>query len=292
MTGTGPDWANDIDFDELRAMVPDLEIGDPLGSGGFAVVFRAWDPELERWVAIKVLRVRNEIGRQAFRAEARAQAKLDLHPHIVRIHRSKAGDKYCLIVMEYMAGGTLEKRADLAGPEACACALALAYALQHAHSHGVLHRDVKTSNALIDAKGRIALADLGIAKVRNGLITRASREIGTTECMAPEQFDAGGELGDFTDVYGLGGILLELFGGSMALTQRLLKTPPVPLDVPTPVADVIRRALHPRHSERFQTAESFAVALDHACRAAYGDDWLARSGIRVWRESAGGRDAD
>jgi eukaryotic-like serine/threonine-protein kinase len=203
------------------------ELGDELGEGGMATVFRARDRELRRDVAVKVLfphlARRSEIVRR-FHREARAAAGLE-HPNILRIYDvgdagGAQGDDPPYIVMELIRGRTLlqeieQRGAMLAEIVACIGAL-LGDALAAAHAAGVIHRDVKPANVLIAPGGRLLLADFGVARLEteDSLVTRTGALLGTPAYMSPEQ--ASGDLATAqSDIYSLGATLYQLATGTL-----------------------------------------------------------------------------
>jgi serine/threonine-protein kinase len=200
------------------------EIGDELGEGGMATVFRARDRELRRDVAVKVLfphlARRAEIVRR-FHREARAAAGLE-HPNILRIYDvgGAEGDDPPYIVMELIRGRTLlqeieQRGAMLAEIAACIGAL-LGDALAAAHAAGVIHRDIKPANVLIAPGGRLLLADFGVARLEteDSLVTRTGAVLGTPAYMSPEQA-SGDTATSSSDVYSLGATLYQLATGAL-----------------------------------------------------------------------------
>src|SRR5690348_2053083 len=195
--------------------IPGYTILGELGRGGMGVVYRALQVDLNRPVALKVLKATaagpNAIER--FRAEAEAAARLR-HPNIVQVYAAGTWEGQPYFALEYLEGGTLARR--LAGnpqppAEAAALVEALARAVQHAHERGVVHRDLKPANVLLSADGIPKVADFGLARRQEaGLGTRTGDLLGTPAYMAPEQ--AAGrphESGPATDVYALGAVLYE-----------------------------------------------------------------------------------
>jgi Protein kinase domain len=211
---------------QVRAgdMLGRYELGEELGEGGMATVFRARDRELRRDVALKVLfphlARRPEIVHR-FHREARAAAGLE-HPNILRVYDVGGGeaDDPPYIVMELVRGSTLaqqieQRGAMLAEVAACIGAL-LGDALAAAHAAGIIHRDVKPANVLIAPGGRLLLADFGVARVEteDSLVTRTGALLGTPAYMSPEQ--AGGELATArSDLYSLGATLYQLATGAL-----------------------------------------------------------------------------
>ena len=215
------------------------ELGEELGEGGMATVFRARDRELRRDVAVKVmfphLARRAEIVRR-FHREARAAAGLE-HPNILRIYDvgGGEGDDPPYIVMELIRGRTLLQEVEARGAmlaEVAACIGALlGDALAAAHAAGVIHRDIKPANVLIAPGGRLLLADFGVARLEteDSLVTRTGALLGTPAYMSPEQ--ACGDIATaLSDVYSLGATLYQLatgalpYGGSSARVMSLIAT--------------------------------------------------------------------
>jgi tetratricopeptide (TPR) repeat protein len=197
------------------------EILGELGRGGMGVVYRAWQPSLNRAVALKVILAGAHAGPAAlarFRTEAEAAARLQ-HPHIVPIFEvgEQAGMPYA--VLELVDGGTLAAR--LAGTpmplrQAAELAETLARAVDHAHGRGVIHRDLKPVNILMTADGTPKVADFGLAKLIVGggvSLTQTGDVLGTPSYMAPEQAGSQSGIGPAADLYALGAILYELLTG-------------------------------------------------------------------------------
>ena len=197
-----------------------------IGAGGMAAVYQAFDTKLERNVAIKVLpqysQTQEYINR--FEREAKAMAQL-FHPNIISIHDfgNQGGNLY--LVMDLITGGTLEKRLKgLPVPcmEVVRFLLPVVYALGYAHRHGVVHRDVKPANILMDNDKRPVLSDFGIAKVATGdnnePITRTGVGLGTPDYIAPEQ-GLGKHVDGRADIYSLGVIFYEMLTGSKPYTE-------------------------------------------------------------------------
>jgi len=200
------------------ALAGRYELGDLLGSGGMAEVYAARDLLLDRAVAIKFFRPFDErADRARFVGEARMLAGLS-HPGLVTVFDASFEDhlRPCLI-MRLVDGGTLRQRIDTNGPleprDVAALGARLATALTHVHANGIVHRDVKPSNVLIDAAGDYYLADFGLAWVLGSAhITKSGELVGTACYLAPEQV-AGATVGAKADVYALGLVLLECLTG-------------------------------------------------------------------------------
>ena len=290
------------DFDLVAAALPAYDIGGEIGRGAWGVVLAGRHRQLERHVAIKQLPASfaaDPTVRARFTAEARLLASLD-HPHVVPVYDFVQRDELCVLVMEMLPGGTVWSRFTSTGfsaPSAVAVALACAAGLKAAHDQGILHRDIKPENLMFGARGALKVTDFGIAKMVGGgetLSTRAGEVIGTPAYMAPEQA-RGGVLSPATDIYALSTMLYELLAGvlpfpddadAMALLFRHAFETPVPLEqvapaVPAAVVSVVMRGLATEPSERFVSAEDFALALASAGRTQWGPDWLLAANVPV-----------
>ena len=250
-----------------------------LGSGGMADVYLARDESLGRLVAIKVLKERLAADAEfveRFRIEAQAAASLN-HPAIVAVYdRGKAGASP-YIAMEYVDGESLKQRlrrkGRLAPDEAAATALAVLDALREAHERHIVHRDVTSSNVLVDEAGRVKVADFGIARMGASALTRTGAMLGTSSYLSPEQAQ-GRSADERSDLYGLGVVLYEMLTGRLPFSgesdlavamQHVSAAPPNPRslapDVPEAYAAAAMRALSKQPADRYQSAEEFAAAL-------------------------------
>lgn len=288
--------------DLLPTLLPQYEVGEELGRGGFGVVRAGRHRQLGREVAIKELPsflASDPAVRARFVAEARVLASMT-HPHIVPIYDYVERDGLCLLVMEQLPGGTVWHHFTNGGfttATACAVTMAAADGLQYAHEHGVLHRDMKPENLLFSAEGVLKVTDFGIARVVGGgeaLATQAGEILGTPAYMAPEQAE-GLDLGPPADVYATGVMLYELLsgrlpfsedGGALAIVYRHVYEDPVPLlevapHVPEAIAETTMQALARQPSERFPTSEAFGVALGEAATALWGPGWLKNADVAL-----------
>ena len=253
-----------------RLLADRYELREVVGAGGVARVHRAVDHHLERDVAIKVLddqqaRSADPSGRDRFLREARSAARLQ-HPHLVTVYDAGEDAGELFLVMELVDGQSLAaiigQRAPLPVDEAVAIAVQILDGLSAVHADGVIHRDVKPSNVLVDGAGRVLLTDFGIAKRLDDIeenLTTAGMVVGTPTYLAPEQA-AGEPLGIATDVYLVGLVLDEMLTGSRpagsALDPRRARS-----DVPAAVADAVVRATDPDPSRRFGSAQEMIEAL-------------------------------
>src|SRR3954471_21099410 len=207
----------------VRDLVPDrYELEELVGTGGMSSVFRAHDRMLDRKVALKVLHeqfTEDEEYVERFRREARAVARLS-HPNIVTVIDRGEADGRQFIVFEYVDGENLKSvvEADGAMPVETAVSLAhqIARALAFAHEHGLVHRDVKPQNVLLNGDGRAKVTDFGIARsldVKHGM-TQTGTVLGTSDYIAPEQAQ-GQQVAERTDIYSLGVVVYELLTGEV-----------------------------------------------------------------------------
>jgi ligand-binding sensor domain-containing protein len=259
------------------------QIIEQIGMGGMATVYKAYQASMDRYVAIKVLpRQLAEdptfIGR--FEQEARTIAKLE-HKHILPVYDFGAQDGYTYLVMRYVGTGTL-KDLTAQGPLSLGDAVELfsqiADALHYAHDHGVVHRDVKTSNVLIGEGRQCYLTDFGIAKLAEGAahFTGSGTIVGTPAYMSPEQC-SGLPVDARSDIYSLGIVLYEMLTGAVpfeaetplaVVLKQVQEALPSPRNlnpaIPEAVEKVIFRALAKEPEHRYQSAQVFADALREA----------------------------
>src|SRR5579863_8593059 len=219
----------DKDTDEMNALVGKslgpFRIVERIGAGGMATVFKAYQPTLDRYVAVKVLpsyHARDPIFVKRFTQEARSVAKL-AHPNIVQIHDFGTQDDITYIVMEYVDGGTLKDRLKrpLSVAEAVDYMIQAAAGLDCAHRNGIIHRDVKPANMLLRKDGYLLLSDFGIAKILEGTtnLTRAGTGIGTPQYMSPEQ-GTGQQVDRRSDIYSLGIVLFHALAGKVPFSAE------------------------------------------------------------------------
>src|SRR6266511_1020453 len=202
----------------------DYELLEEVGRGGQGVVFRARQKSLNRIVALKVIGLgqwSTKTHLKRFRLEAEAAASLD-HPCIVPIYEVGERDGQCYFSMKFVEGGQLDevvKHTPLSIRQAMELIAKVARTVHYAHEHGILHRDIKPGNILLDAKGEPQLTDFGLARLveSESTVTRTLEVLGTPSYMAPEQAAgnnaATAGLNSATDVYGLGAVLYQLLSG-------------------------------------------------------------------------------
>lgn len=269
----------------LPLIEPDGHIGRfnirrSLGAGGMGEIFEAYDTELHRTVAIKVLAakyVEDETMKQRFSREARMASQLN-HPNIAVIFEigEAAGNPY--IVMEYVSGITLADRlADglLDLDTVIEVGRQIADALTEAHERGVIHRDIKTSNIMINDRGKVKVLDFGLAKPMSVLTKAASKTrltesgvlLGTVNYMSPEQATGRGQVTHLSDIFSLGVVLYEITAGRLPfegdtyfqIIESISKRAPSPIkkhrkNTPDALVAVIERALKKSPAERYQSA--------------------------------------
>ncbi len=262
-----------------------------LGKGAMGVVYEGRDPNLERRVAIKTVKVENLSEEAAaeyesrFRTEARSAARLQ-HPNIVSVYDSDRDGDIAFLVMEYIQGDDLKHHLDRGVRYSLEQSLKmirdLLAALDYAHKAGIVHRDIKPANLLIEPGGRVKLTDFGVARIQDsGEATRTQGSmVGTLKYMAPEQVQ-GLKIDSRADLFSVGVVLYQLltdkrpFDGDndfSIIHQIIGHTPPPPSSfnarLPQAIDAVVARALAKDRDQRFATARDFASALQSAIRRA------------------------
>jgi serine/threonine protein kinase/WD40 repeat protein/Tfp pilus assembly protein PilF len=262
--------------------IPGYEIVVELGRGGMGVVYQAWQTDLHRLVALKVLLAGANAGAQElarFRIEAEAVARLQ-HPHIVQIYEVGQHDRHPYMALEYVEGGSLATKlvgTPLAVRQAAHVVETLARTMHYAHQRGIVHRDLKPANILLTADGAVKITDFGLAKIVVGgeMQTQTGLILGTPSYMAPEQ--AAGKakaVGPAADVYALGAILYEMLTGRPpfraetpleTLHQAQEDEPISPSrlqpKLPRDVATVCLKCLQKEPGRRYPTAAALAEDL-------------------------------
>ncbi len=267
---------------ELASYFPQLDILELLGSGGMGAVYQARQPALDRLVAIKILPpgvARDPSFSERFTREARVLARLS-HQHIVNIFDfGWAGDLYYFIMefvdgmnlRQLIAAGRLEPSAALAiVPQICE-------ALQYAHDEGIVHRDIKPENILIDKKGRVKIADFGLAKLldrgaegepaspRPWMLTGSRQVMGTPHYMAPEQMERPLAVDHRADIYSLGVVFYEMLTGELPIGRFAPPSRKVQVDIR--LDDVVLRSLEKEPERRYQQAGEVKTDLESISRS-------------------------
>ncbi|HVB69927.1 MAG TPA: serine/threonine-protein kinase [Acidimicrobiales bacterium] len=236
-----------------------------LGHGGMSDVFEAVDETTHQSVAVKVVRSSDPELARRFAQEVRALALMD-HPGLVRLLDSGHSDTQAFLVMEMVEGTTLAQllsQGSLSASRTATVGSQLAQGLAYAHLQGIVHRDVKPSNILLDASGDAKLSDFGIARLLDdATMTLAGTTLGTTAYMAPEQLEDH-QVGVSADVWSLGVVLMECLAGrrvfegtpSEVVARRLRGPVPLPGDLPVPWKLILSGMLDHRPDQRLSAAE-------------------------------------
>jgi serine/threonine protein kinase len=259
---------------ELLGRLGRYDIEQLIGAGGFGIVFKAYDTELRRVVALKVLAphlMTSGAARKRFAREAQSAAAI-MHEHVIPIYDVVSQPDACYLVMQYVAGSSLQERVDRRGPltitEVLRIGAQIAAGLQAAHQQGLVHRDVKPANILLEESvERVMISDFGLARTADDAnLTRSGAITGTPHYMSPEQ--ASGALVDArSDLFSLGSVLYFACTGRpafrapqiVAVLNRICNFPhrrvsEVNQDIPGPLADLIDRLLEKNPEQRFGSA--------------------------------------
>lgn len=279
------------DSNIIGKQIGQYQIEEQIGQGGMATVYKAYQPSINRHVAVKILPSQyaqdpNFVKR--FEQEARAIAALE-HPHILPVYDFGTQDGLTYMVMRYIKWGTLSKfMGQPLAPERIVGLIGdVASALDYAHKQGVVHRDIKPSNILIDNNGEALLTDFGIAKMMAGSsatqLTGAGSVLGTPAYMSPEQAK-GEHIDGRTDIYSLGVVLYELLTGQQPyqaetpvalvlkhITEPLTSPRVIKPDIPGPLEQVVVKAMAKDPGQRYQTAGEFQRGLQLALREIESD---------------------
>jgi len=245
------------------------EIKEMLGRGGMGTVYKAYQPMLDRLVAIKILPAKLAADYEfttRFNREANALAGLS-HPNIVGIYDIGQEGGYFYFVMEFVEGVTVRQLIEeckLPPEEALKIVPQLCEALEYAHSEGVVHRDIKPENILIDKKGKVKIADFGLARIIRGdvridPVTRTQEVMGTLDYMAPEQRTKAKDVDHRVDIYSLGVVFYEMLTGELPIGKFELPSHKVQIDVR--IDDIVMKTLEREPSKRYQRVSEVGSAV-------------------------------
>jgi len=274
--------------------VSHYKILEKLGEGGMGIVYKAHDTKLDRVVALKFLSHHVTAGQEEqarFLQEARAASALN-HTNVCTVHDIKEDEDRHFIVMEYVDGVTLRRKFPVKKlDDAINYAIQIGDALHEAHNRGIVHRDVKADNIMVNSKNQIKVMDFGLAKLKGSLkLTRTSSTVGTLAYMAPEQIQ-GGEVDARSDIFSFGIVLFEMLTGKFpfrgehdaAMMYSILNEQPesprayVP-DIPESCERIIEKALEKNPEERYQTIADLVADLKRLKRDSSGTI-RAQSGV-------------
>jgi TolB-like protein/Tfp pilus assembly protein PilF/predicted Ser/Thr protein kinase len=256
------------------------KIIEEIGQGGMGIVYKADDVKLKRCVALKFLPphlINSPELRERFLIEAQAAAALN-HPNICVIYEVGESSEHPYIAMEYVEGETLRdkvKKGPLKAEEALTVASQVAAGLGEAHHKGIIHRDIKSANIMVTAKGQAKVMDFGLAKLQSGSsLTRSQTTLGTVAYMSPEQA-RGGDMDYRTDIWSLGVVLYEMVAGKLpfrgdhdqAVIYSILHEEPESLkkarpDTPPKLEQVVGQALAKKPADRYQSMDEFREDIE------------------------------
>ena len=259
---------------ELAGQFPQLEILELLGQGGMGAVYRARQKQLDRPVALKILPP--EVGQEAafaerFTREARSLARLN-HPYIVTVYDfGHTADGLYFFIMEFVEGTDLRHvihNAELSPKEALAIVPQICEALQFAHDEGIVHRDIKPENILLDKKGRVKIADFGLAKILDSpasvyTLTQAGQRMGTPHYMAPEQIEHPDQVDHRADIFSLGVVFYEMLTNELPIGRFAPPSQKVQVDVR--LDEVVLRTLEKEPDRRYQYASEVRADVETIC---------------------------
>ncbi len=262
-TQSAPDAMSEVpSMEKVSAAFPALEIVELIGRGGMGFVYKARQPQLDRWVALKLLPeklAQDPRFAERFHREGRVLARLH-HPNIVTVFDFGRSGGFYFLTMEYLDGANLRQAMEagrFSPAEALAIIPKICDALQYAHDQGILHRDIKPENILLDARGQVKIADFGIAKLLDEdptsiTLTGTGSAIGTPHYMAPEQLEKPFSVDHRADIYSLGVVFYEMLTGELPIGR--FSPPSAKTPVSSQVDELVFRTLEKDRDKRFQSA--------------------------------------
>lgn len=301
--------------EQIALYFPQLEITGILGVGGMGTVYKARQTKLDREVALKIIRpesAQDAAFAERFNREARTLAKLN-HPNIVGVHDFGEVDvpatdglpasKFYFFLMEFVDGPNLREVVQggrLEADQALAIIPQICDALEFAHDEGVVHRDIKPENILVDTRGRVKIADFGLAKIaersaESFTLTGTHQVMGTPRYMAPEQMEGSRTVDRRADIFSLGVVFYELLTGELPMGQ--FEPPSVKAGVDSRLDEVVLRALAREPERRYQTASELkrqvdaissvnVTGLNHESQSAYpmgASTIIEREAMAAWK---------
>jgi len=283
-----PEFA--VPLNKLRELFPDLEILDLLGAGGMGAVYRARQLRLHRLVALKVLTCPPDAYEDfslRFEREAQVLARLD-HPNIVTVHDfgeidrpedSESCGNLFYFIMEFVDGADLSqmiRTGEMKPEQALRIVPQICEALQFAHNEGITHRDIKPANILVDKKGRVRIADFGLAKLvkadNDGFssgLTMTGTSMGTPHYMAPEQWEASAVVDHRADIYSLGVVFYEMLTGERP--HGVFDPPSRKIEVDVRIDEVVLKAMEKNVDRRYQQATEISEGIAMAATKSSGE---------------------
>jgi predicted Ser/Thr protein kinase len=262
--------------EEIARRFPELEVLGLIGEGGMGAVYRARQTRIERPIALKVLALDpsdDPTFAERFRREAMVLARLD-HPNVVKLYDFGEREGLFFLVLELVEGTnlrTLMQRGLLEPAQALAIVPQICEALQFAHDEGVVHRDIKPENVLIDTKGRVKIADFGLAKLvgtdaREVSLTEVDQIVGTPHYMAPEQLRGSRDVDHRADIYSLGVVFYEMLTGE--LPRGKFELPSKRIEVDVRFDDIVLKSLERTPERRYQHAVEVKTDVEDVGRYA------------------------
>ncbi|MFO1484540.1 MAG: WD40 repeat domain-containing serine/threonine-protein kinase [Verrucomicrobiaceae bacterium] len=261
--------------EELAPLFPQLDILELLGRGGMGAVYKARQPKLNRFVALKIIAgdaAADPHFAERFQREAQALAKLN-HPNIVSVFDFGETGGLFYFLMEFVDGAnlrTLMQSGEMKPEAALALIPAFCDALQYAHDEGVVHRDIKPENVLVDKKGRLKIADFGLAKLTGAdahdhTLTRTGMYLGTPRYMAPEQVEKPETVDHRADIYSLGVVFYEMLTGELPMGR--FDPPSKKVHVDVKLDDIVLHALEKEPARRYQHASEVKTDVESVTSA-------------------------